>query len=91
MDHDLPLHARALAALGHEARLAVFRLLVRAGRDGLSVGDLVSRMDLPASSLSHHLRALVAAGLVAQERRGRLVINRADFEAMNRTVGFLSS
>lgn len=91
MERDLTLHARALAALGHEARLAVFRLLVRAGHDGLNVGDLVSHVGVPASSLAHHLRALVMAGLVIQERRGREVVNRADFEAVKRTVGFLSA
>lgn len=91
MDEQLSLHASAMAALGHEARLGVFRLLVRAGHDGVSVGDLVSHMGLPASSLAHHLRALVAAGLVTQERRGRSVINRADFDAMRRTVGFLTA
>lgn len=84
-------HAAALAALGHEARLAVFRLLVRAGPEGVGVGALVSHMGLPASSLAHHLRALVAAGLVTQERRGRQVVNRADFEAMHRTLGFLTA
>lgn len=91
MEPDLDHHARALAALGHEARLGVFRLLVRAGPEGLNVGDLVAHMGVPASSLSHHLRALVAVGLVTQERQGREVINRADFDAMTRTLGFLSS
>ena len=91
MDHELDRHAQALAALGHPARLAAFRLLVRAGPEGLNVGDLVTHMGLAASSLSHHLRALVGAGLVLQERQGREVINRVDFAAMQETVGFLSS
>ena len=56
----------------------------------MSVGDLVPRMGLPASSPAHHLRALVATGPVVRERRGRLVIDRADFEAMHRTVGLAS-
>ena len=82
--------ARALAALGHEARLRVYRLLVRAGEDGLIVGDIASHTGLPLSTLAHHLRQLVSAGLVVQEKRGREVVNRADFAAMNRTVAFLT-
>lgn len=82
--------ARALAALGHEARLDVFRLLVRAGRDGLIVGEVAGHAGLPPSTLAHHLRALVAAGLVTQERRGREVVNRADYAAMDAVVGFLT-
>lgn len=82
--------ARALAALGHEARLEVYRLLVRAGDDGLIVNDIVAHTGLAASTLAHHLRALVGAGLVVQERRGREVVNRADYAAMDRTLGFLT-
>lgn len=82
--------ARALAALGHEARLAIYRLLVRAGDDGLNVGEIAQHLKMPASTLAHHLSTLVAAGLVVQERQGREVVNRADYEAMHRTVGFLT-
>ena len=82
--------ARALAALGHEARLNVYRLLVRAGEEGLIVGDIAGHTKLPLSTLAHHLRTLVSAGLVAQERRGREVVNRADFAAMSATLGFLT-
>ena len=87
---DTKRAAGALAALGHEARLDVFRLLVRAGEAGLSVGDVVAHTGLPASTLAHHLRALVAADLVRQERRGREVVNRADFAVMNATLSFLT-
>jgi len=82
--------ARALAALGHEARLAIYRLLVRAGEQGLNVGQIAQHLGLPASTLAHHLSTLVAAGLVIQERQGREVVNRADYDAMRRTVGFLT-
>ena len=82
--------ARALAALGHEARLRVYRLLVRAGEDGLIVGDIASHTGLPLSTLAHHLRQLVTAGLVVQEKRGREVVNRADYAAMNATIAFLT-
>jgi DNA-binding transcriptional ArsR family regulator len=83
--------ARALAALGHEKRLAIYRLLVKAGADGLNVGEIGQHLGAPPSTLAHHLSALVEAGLVIQERRGREVINRADYDAMRRTVGFLTA
>jgi DNA-binding transcriptional ArsR family regulator len=89
--NDSAITARALAALGHEARLDVFRLLVRAGADGLIVGDIASHTKLPLSTLSHHLRTLVSAGLVAQERRGREVVNHADFAAMQSALTFLTA
>lgn len=83
--------ARSLAALGHESRLAIYRLLVKAGEGGLNVGEIGARLDIPASTLAHHLGGLVAAGLVIQERQGREVVNRADYEAMRRMLGFLGS
>ncbi len=83
--------ARSLAALGHEARLGIYRLLVRAGRDGLNVGEIGEHLEMAPSTLAHHLRALVDAGLVVQERRGREVFNRADYDAMQRTLSFLTA
>ncbi len=83
--------AKALAALGHDARLTVFRLLVKAGNAGLTVGEIGQHTGLAASTLAHHLRTLVEAGLVEQEKRGREVINRINYEAMRRTVDFLTS
>lgn len=81
--------AQALASLGHEARLGVYRMLVRAGDAGLSVGQLVDELGLPASTLAHHLRMLVQSGLVVQERQGREVINRPDFAAMAQITAYL--
>lgn len=83
--------APALAALGHEARLSVYRLLVRAGEDGLTVGEISSLTDIPASTLAHHIRSLVQAGLVIQEKRGREVLNWPDFDAMREIMSFLTS
>ncbi len=83
--------ARTLAALGHEKRLAIYRLLVRAGEDGLNVGEIGQHLGAPPSTLAHHLTALVDAGLVIQERRGREVVSRADYAVMRRTVGFLTA
>ncbi len=83
-------NARALAALGHDARLSIYRLLVKAGHDGLRVGDIGQHLGMAPSTLAHHLSSLVDAGLVLQERRGREVFNRADYPAMHRILGFLT-
>ena len=82
--------AKALSALGHEARLSLYRLLVRAGAQGLNVGEITSELAIPPSTLAHHLKALVDAGLVIQERQGREVISKPDFAMMNATVSFLT-
>lgn len=73
---DLPITvlASGFAALGSEQRLAVLRALVRAGPDGLTMGELGRRTGVTGSTLTHHLRVLTGAGLVTQERRGRQVI-----------------
>lgn len=83
--------AISLAALGHETRLAIFRLLVRAGNDGLNVGEICQHLDMAASTLAHHLKSLVDAGLVIQERRGRQIVNRVDYDAMRGLVSFLTA
>lgn len=82
--------ARALAALGHAKRLAIFRLLVRAGEAGLNVGQIGAHLGEAPSTLAHHLGGLVDAGLAIRERQGREVIVRADYAAMRRTVAFLT-
>ena len=71
MDGDDEEWARCFAALGSVQRIAVVRTLVRAGPEGLTTGTLRERVDLPASTLTHHLKALAEAGLIAQARRGR--------------------
>lgn len=83
-------HARALYALGHEARLQIFRVLVKAGHSGLTVSQIAEHLGLPASTQAHHLKMLVEAGLVTQTRQGREVINTVDFDKMNGLIGFLS-
>jgi DNA-binding transcriptional ArsR family regulator len=89
--NEISTTARALAALGHDARLSIFRLLVTAGEDGLRVGDIGAHLGLAPSTLAHHLSTLVDAGLVLQDRRGREVFNRVDYPAMRRVLGFLTS
>lgn len=82
--------AAALAALAQEHRLALFRLLVQAGANGMSAGAIAAALGIPNSSLSFHLAQLRRAGLVQQERRHRSLIYRADYPAMNALVGFLT-
>lgn len=82
--------AQALSALGHEVRLRLYRLLVRAGHDGLNVGEIGRQLGLPPSTLAHHITALVRAGLVVQERRGREVINMADYRIMDGLIAYLT-
>lgn len=83
--------ATALAALGHSSRLTIFRALVRAGREGMIVGEIAEYTGQPLSTLAHHLRTLVEAGLVQQERQGRQIVNSVDFDAMHGMLAFLTS
>lgn len=71
---DLSLAAAAFAALGSEQRLAVLRVLVRAGPEGLPIGELGARSGVTGSTLTHHMKILAAAGLVRQVRDGRRII-----------------
>lgn len=81
--------APMLAALGSLPRLAVFRTLLRAGHEGMNVTELQTATALPASTLKHHLAALVGTGLVAQQRNGREVVCTARFEQIHHLSAFL--
>lgn len=81
----------ALAALGQATRLSIYRRLVEAGHDGSSPGELAEYLSLPGATLSFHLKELVAAGLIHGEPRGRFICYRADFDAMNALVAFLTA
>lgn len=83
--------AGAFAALGSAVRLSLLRQLVRAGQGGLSVGALQQQLGMPASTLSHHLRALIAAGVLEQERQGRTLICRARYDRVEALASFLLS
>jgi DNA-binding transcriptional ArsR family regulator len=79
-----------LSALSHESRLAAFRQLVQAGVSGLAVGELRERLDLPPATLTAHLNVLRAAGLVDDEREGRVIRIRANYARMNALLAYLS-
>jgi DNA-binding transcriptional ArsR family regulator len=80
----------ALSALAHEHRLAIYRLLVERGPNGLPAGVIAERLGVLPSSLTFHLQHLLRAGLVTQRRMSRQLIYAADFAAINALVGFLT-
>jgi len=80
----------ALAALAHEYRLAIYRLLVEQGPGGLSAGLIGERVGLQPSSLTFHLQSLQRAGLITQQRASRQLIYSADYAVMNGLVGYLT-
>lgn len=86
---SLEATAPILAELGNETRLAIVRLLVRAGDEGLTVGDIQRATGVPASTLSHHLSRLRGVGLVSRTRSGSALWCRADFERIRAVADFL--
>lgn len=80
---------RSLAALAQESRLAAFRLLVRAGGDGMAAGAIAQTLDIPNNTLSTHLAALQNAGLIRSRREGRSIIYSVDFDGTRALLGFL--
>jgi ArsR family transcriptional regulator, arsenate/arsenite/antimonite-responsive transcriptional repressor len=81
---------RSLAALAQGLRLQIFRVLVVAGPVGMTPGALAEHLDVAATTLSFHLKELMNAGLVTQERLGRHLIYRASFDRMNALLGYLT-
>jgi ArsR family transcriptional regulator len=80
----------ALAALAQDNRLDVFRLLVRAGPQGMPAGSVATALGLAPNTLTFHFDRLRAAGLVTARRQGRSMIYAARFDTMNRLLGFLT-
>ena len=81
---------KCLAALAQPVRLRVFRALVVAGTEGLTPGALGESLDIASTSLSFHLKELLHAGLISQERDGRNLIYRAAFAQMNGLLAYLT-
>ena len=81
---------QALAALAHDTRLEVYRMLVEQGPNGLSAGVIADRLGIPPSSLTFHVQHLHRVGLISQRRLSRQLIYAADFDTMNGLVGFLT-
>lgn len=87
---DVPTATAALNALSHETRLSAFRQLVQAGSAGLPVGELRALLDVPGATLTSHLNILRQAGLVTDEREGRVIRLRADYGRMDALLAYLT-
>ena len=89
MTSKLERHAEQLSALGHPMRLAILRFVVQSGAGGVSAGDIQSRVDLPASTLSHHLKRLVDAGLLGSRNEGTFHYYSAEYPALRGLTDYL--
>jgi DNA-binding transcriptional ArsR family regulator len=85
----LERHAEQLAALGNPLRLQILRFVVQAGPQGSIVGDIQAKLDIPWSTLSHHLERLAAAGLLEAQPDGRFVHYRAEYAALRSLTEYL--
>jgi DNA-binding transcriptional ArsR family regulator len=85
----LDRHAEQLAALGHPVRLAVLRFVVQGGAEGASAGDIQAQVDVPASTLSHHLYRLVDAGLMKTRGEGTFHFYSADFTSLRALTDYV--
>lgn len=83
--------AKGFAAIGSQHRLEVYLTLVRAGDKGMSVGQIQQSIDIPASTLAHHLRFLTEAGLLTQTKQGRTTLNLANFDRMDQLADYITS
>jgi ArsR family transcriptional regulator len=86
---DIYSAVESLGALAHETRLGVFRLLVQAGSDGLSAGEIAEQMGALQNTMSSHLNKLGRAGIVSSQRDGRHIIYRANFAALSGLIVYL--
>ena len=89
MGSKVERHAEQLAALGHPVRLAILRFVVQAGVGGASAGDIQGHVDLPASTLSHHLKRLVDAGLLSSRGEGTFNFYSAEYAALRVLTDYL--
>ncbi len=89
MSSKLELHAEQLSALGHPARLAIVRFIVQGGPAGTAAGEIQNHVDLPASTLSHHLKRLSSAGLVRSRSEGTFLFYSVDFAALKQLTAYL--
>jgi len=87
--NELKETADCLAELGNEIRLKIFRYLVRKGKKGTPVGDIQKEMNIPNSTLSHHISKLAKAGLIVQERNGRELLCQPQFDKLQSIVDYL--
>ena len=89
MNAKLQHHAEQLGALGHPVRLAILRFVVQAGLEGAAAGAIQAHVDMPASTLSHHLRRLVDAGVMQTRGEGTFHYYSVDYQALRRLTDYL--
>src|SRR5690242_10345659 len=89
MPTKLERHAEQLAALGHPARLSILRYVVQGGSAGTPAGEIQSKLDIPASTLSHHLDKLASAGLLRGRREGTFIYYAPDYDALKSLTSYL--
>ncbi|GAB3480375.1 ArsR/SmtB family transcription factor [Marinomonas epiphytica] len=81
--------AKALKELGHPVRLKIYKEAVKAGHQGIPVGAIQEKLEVPASTLSHHISSLASAGLMSQRREGRILFCVAECQCLSSVVQFL--
>jgi len=86
---DIDSFAKAFKELGHPTRLAIFRRLVKSGLQGISVGTVQDELDIPGSTLSHHISSLASAGLIKQRREGRILYCVVEYARLLEVINFL--
>ena len=86
---QIDIAAKRLAELGHVTRLQIFRYLVKGGRQGVPVGEIQAALEVPGSTLSHHITRLVSVGLVEQRREGRTLYCVPQYDQLLHLIGFL--
>ena len=89
MPSKLERHAEQLSALGHPVRLAILRFVVQSGEGGAAAGEIQTRLDMPASTLSHHLKRLVDAGLLSSRSEGTFHYYAAEYAALRTLTDYL--
>ncbi|MCF7354758.1 metalloregulator ArsR/SmtB family transcription factor [Vibrio sp. CK2-1] len=81
--------AKTLKELGHATRLMIYNTVVKAGYQGIAVGKIQERLEVPNSTLSHHISALISAGLITQRREGTVLYCVAEYEVLQSVIGYL--
>ncbi|OPW88224.1 transcriptional regulator [Citrobacter portucalensis] len=87
---NIDLAVSVLKELGHHTRLSIYKELIKAGHEGLPVGELQKRLEIPASTLSHHLSSMISVSLVRQERQSRTLFCHANYENLESLITFLT-
>ncbi len=86
---EIEIIAKALKELGHPTRLTIYKCVVRAGFQGIAVGGLQEKLDIPGSTLSHHISSLLSANLITQRREGRTLYCVAEYDKLQSVIRFL--